>query len=342
MSSLVDRVWERAQAAGIPLAVQLDVTYRCNERCVHCYLDHEDHGELTTGEITEVLHQLAAAGTLFLTVSGGEPLVRADCFDVLAHARALGFDVKLKTNAIAVREREADRIRAAGVRQVQVSIYSHRPDVHDAITKVRGSLERSLAGIRLLRSRGLRVLIANVLMRQNWGDYAAVRSLAGELGVEFTLDPTITPKIDGDTSVLALRAGGVQLLRVFTDKSLVGDGFCGPPPAVDADTLDARPCGAGHTACYISPYGDVFPCVQFPLPTGNIRRQRFEDVWRHSSELEEVRAIRVRDLATCPSCSLVTTCTRCPGLAYMEGNMRGPSSADCEKSMLRAQAGAAI
>jgi len=337
MNALMQRVWDRALEQGVPLSVQFDLTYRCNERCVHCYLDHDDHGEMTTAEVKSVLDQLASAGTLFLIFSGGELLLRKDLFELLGYARALGFDIKLKTNAILLGEREADRIRDLGIRSVQVSIYSHRPEVHDGITKVPGSLHRSLAAIRFLRARGLHVLIANVLMRQNAGDYPHVRALAAELGVECTIDPTITPKMDGDTSILNLRISEPQLLRVYTDKSLIGDPANEPPPPTDDDMLDARPCSAGHTACYISPYGDVFPCVQFPLPTGNLRGQRFGDVWYESPQMNEVRAIRVRDLPTCSTCSFMTTCTRCPGLAYMEGNMKGPSSADCEKSTVRAR-----
>jgi radical SAM protein with 4Fe4S-binding SPASM domain len=75
--------------------------------------------------------------------------------------------------------------------------------------------------------------------------------------------------------------------------------------------------------------------VQFPLPTGNVRRERFVDIWRDSSEMNEVRSIRLKHLPTCSSCSHVSSCSRCPGLAYMEGNMRGPSSQDCEKSFAR-------
>ena len=86
---LMDRVRDRAFAAGVPLAVHFDLTYRCNERCVHCYLDHEDHGEMTRGEVMDVLDQLAAEGTLFLTLSGGELLLRRDFFDILAYARKL-------------------------------------------------------------------------------------------------------------------------------------------------------------------------------------------------------------------------------------------------------------
>ncbi len=337
MSALMQLIRDRALEEGVPLAVQFDLTYRCNERCVHCYLDHDDHGELTTAEVKSVLDQLASAGTLFLTFSGGELLLRKDLFELLGYARALGFDVKLKTNAILLGEREADRIRDLGIRSVQVSIYSHRPEVHDGITKVPGSLHRSLAAIRFLRSRGLHVLIANVLMRQNAGDYPHVRALAAELGVECTIDPTITPKMDGDTSILNLRISEPQLLRVYTDKSLLDPANEPPPPADDDEMLDSLPCSAGHTACYISPYGDVFPCVQFPLPTGNLRGQRFGDIWHQSPQMNDVRAIRIRDLPTCSTCSFMPTCTRCPGLAYMEGNMKGPSSADCEKSTVRAQ-----
>lgn len=339
MSALLDHVIERAQALKLPLSVQFDLTYRCNERCVHCYLDHDDHGELSTREVKGVLDQLAAAGTLFLIFSGGELLLRSDFFELLEYACALRFDVKLKTNALLIREAEAARIRDLGVRQVQVSIYSHRAEVHDAITKVPGSLDRSIAAIRFLKAQGLRVLIANVLMRQNAGDYPGVQALAAALGAEFTLDPTITPKMDGDTSVLDLRIPTTQLLRVFTDKSLVGEPAAVPPAGtVDPDSLDDTPCSAGHTTCYVSPYGDIYPCVQFPLPSGNLRRERFDDIWRGSQQLEEVRAIRLRDLPTCSVCSLHSSCTRCPGLAYMEGNMRGPSSADCEKSMVSSEA----
>ena len=107
------------------------------------------------------------------------------------------------------------------------------------------------------------------------------------------------------------------------------------PPQPGEDIMEGYPCSAGHTAAYITPYGDVFPCVQFPLPSGNVRRQKFIDIWRNSPELNEVRSIRAKDLPVCSTCSHVGTCTRCPGLAYMEGSMRGPSTADCEKSFQR-------
>jgi radical SAM protein with 4Fe4S-binding SPASM domain len=324
----------KAFELGIPLSVHLDITYRCNERCVHCYLDHEDRGELTTAEIRNLLGQLASAGVFFLTLSGGEILLRKDFFEILEHARKLSFCVKLKSNAIMIREPEARRIRSLGVESIQVSIYSHRPEIHDSITKIQGSFERSVSAIRFLTACGIKIIIANVLMVQNSRDYHEVRKLAIELGVDCTLDPTVTPMMDGNRSVLDLNVDRSSLRQVFQDPFLVGsaeDIRATPSKPIEAE-LDSLPCSAGHTACYVSPYGDVYPCVQFPLACGNIRFQSFGDIWRNSPQLEEVRSIRLRDLPSCSKCVHGSACTRCPGLAYMEGNMRGPSIQDCEKS----------
>jgi radical SAM protein with 4Fe4S-binding SPASM domain len=337
MSALMEELNTRALELGVPLSAHLDVTYRCNERCVHCYLDHEDQGEMTFAEIERLLDQLADAGVFFLTLSGGEVLMRMDFFDILRYARRLRFCIKIKTNGFMIREEQADLMRELGVQEIRISIYSHRPEIHDAITKLPGSLKRSVAAIRLLKSRGVTVAIANVLMRQNLSDYLGVKRLAEELGVPLITDPTITPKMDGDRSLLLLGIRDAQLTQVMHDGELIDnvDEYCAVPGAADDSALDSTACSAGHTYCYISPYGDVYPCVQFPLPCGNVRKEKFLDIWRHSKQINEVRSIRARDLPVCSTCAHVGTCTRCPGLAFMEGNLRGPSSLDCEKSFAR-------
>ncbi len=335
--SLMQQAGDRAQRLGVPLSVQLDLTYRCNERCVHCYLDHDDHGELSTAEIKQLLEEMAEAGVFILTLSGGEIFLRKDLFEILEIARALTFCIKLKTNAVLIHEAQAARLLDLGVESVQVSIYSHRPEVHDAITKVPGSLARSIRAIRFLRSQGLKVVMANVLMTENMHDYHGVRTLAEELGAEYALDPTVTPMMDGDRGVLQLNAGESALRTLFQDEAFGGkDGEFGPSPSPPSESdMESLPCSAGHTACYVSPYGEFYPCVQFPLSCGNVRQQRFIDIWRDSAQLKEVRSIRLRDLSSCSQCAHGSTCTRCPGLAFMEGNMRGPSTQDCEKSFAR-------
>jgi AdoMet-dependent heme synthase len=337
MSVLLQEMSERALRLGVPFSAQLDLTYRCNEQCIHCYLDHDDHGEMTTAEIKNLLKEMAEAGVFILTFSGGEIFLRKDFFEILECARSLTFCIKLKTNAVLIREAQAARLRDLGVESIQISIYSHRHEVHDAITKIPGSLRHSINAIRFLKSQGLKVIMANVLMTQNMQDYNGVRALAEELGAEYTLDPTITPMMDGDRGVLALNAGESALHNLFREEAFVGnaDEFCAPPLPPDENSMAALPCSAGHTACYVSPYGEFYPCVQFPLSCGNVRQQRFIDIWRDSEQLKEVRSIRLRDLSGCSQCAHGSTCTRCPGLAFMEGNMRGPSTADCEKSFAR-------
>src|SRR5204862_7785491 len=106
--SLMDAMNQRAMELGVPFAVHFDVTYRCNERCIHCYLDHDDHGEMTTSEVKTVLDQIAEAGTFLLSFSGGEIFMRRDIFDLLEYARRFLFNVKINTNAVMIRQTAAE------------------------------------------------------------------------------------------------------------------------------------------------------------------------------------------------------------------------------------------
>ncbi|MGH9709736.1 MAG: radical SAM/SPASM domain-containing protein [Candidatus Acidiferrales bacterium] len=348
---VMDRVVRRSLEKRVPIGVHFDITYRCNERCVHCYLDHEDHGEMDTGEIKRVLKELAEAGTLMLTFSGGEIFLRKDLFELLAFARELHFDISLKSNALLVTHECAARLKALGVRRIQISIYSAEAAVHDAITKVRGSFERSIQAIRFLKSQGLQVRIACPLMKQNLGGLAQLRSLAEELDVPYLIDMTITPKLDGDMSVLALRSSANDLLSVLRDPKLNAEQpKTGNSPmnaehagsavssGIESDAYEDIPCSAGHNSCYVSPYGDVYPCVQMPIPTGNLRERSFREIWHRSPQMDRVRAVRESQLPVCSTCSLRQFCERCPGLAHMEGgDLLGAYERACELAEMKAR-----
>jgi AdoMet-dependent heme synthase len=349
VTPLMDRVIRRSITGSVPLGVHFDITYRCNERCVHCYLDHEDYGELETAEIKRILSQLAAAGTLMLTFSGGEIFLRKDFFELLEFARGLHFDIALKSNALMITPARAEKLRALGVRQVQVSIYSTDPDIHDAITKIPGSLARSLLAIHSLKALGLHVKIACPLMKQNLAGLKQLRKMADELGVSYVIDMTITPKLDGDMSILALRNSAEDLMGVMEDPTLNGRAT---PESVnesaalrsttssgmEMDPYDGIPCSAGHNTCYISPYGEVYPCVQMPLPAGNLRNESFDDIWQRSPQFERVRAVRENDLPVCANCSIRKYCERCPGLAQMEGgDLLGAYERACELAEMKAR-----
>jgi radical SAM protein with 4Fe4S-binding SPASM domain len=343
MAGLSERVVERSMAQAVPLSVHVDLTMRCNELCVHCYRVIEDRQELTTAEVKALLADLARAGTLYLTFSGGEVFLRSDLFELIAEAKRLRFDLRLKSNALLITAERARRLRELGVRQVDVSIYSVEPAIHDAITKIPGSLARSLAAIGRLREAGVGVKINCPLMRSNVGGYREVRALAERLGVPCGIDPMITARNDGDTSTVPLRIGRADLRRVLSDSSLNPEP---PPTAVPAERpdLDDVLCGAGHNAAYVSAYGDVMPCVALPLACGNIRETPFVAIWSDSRRMREVRAIRVRDLHTCAGCEAAVFCTRCPGQALVEdGDLYGPSRAACEHALAGAElAGVAV
>jgi len=352
MDSLIARTVRKHR----PLSVHFDLTYRCNERCVHCYLDHENHGELTTAECLAVLEEIAKAGTLFLTFSGGEIFLRPDLFEILSAARRLHFDVSLKSTALLVTRERAARLRELGVRRVQISVYGEEPSVHDAITKVPGSLERTLAAIPLLLEQGLQVKLACPLMKENLMAYRGVMALAERLGVPYVLDLTITPMMDGSGGPLAHRVSTAELLPVLRDPTLHG---CHPQPVpqpantnetwlpslgsavtsgMDSSAYDDLPCSAGHNSCYISPYGDVFPCVQLPQAAGNLRRERFADIWYHAPKLEQLRAVRESQLPICSRCEIRAYCERCPGLAWMEGgDMLGAYERACQLAEQKAK-----
>jgi radical SAM protein with 4Fe4S-binding SPASM domain len=342
MADLVGWLFEKTAARHIPLSAHIDLTMRCNERCIHCYRVIERRPELTTAELQALLGDLARAGVLYLTFSGGEVFLRPDLMELIAQARRLHFDVRLKSNALLITPAKAAELRALGVRQVDISIYSADAAIHDWVTRVPGSLARSLEGARVLRDAGITVKLNCPLMRQNVGQYREIRALADGLGVLCGFDPMITAKNDGDTSPLPLRITRPQLREVLQDATLNPD--CGKPapPALEpggtrAD-LDDIACGAGHNACYISAYGDVMPCVALPIACGNIREAPFAEIWHRSTEMNRVRSIRIRDLRTCATCAASPFCTRCPGQALVEGgDLYGPSPANCEHALVGAQ-----
>jgi len=342
MPDLTGWLFEKTAACHVPLSVHIDLTMRCNERCLHCYRVIERRPELTTAELQALLGDLARAGTLYLTFSGGEVFLRSDLMELIAHARRLHFDVRLKSNALLITPAKAQRLRALGVRQVDISIYSADPALHDWVTKVPGSLERSLEGAGWLRDAGITVKLNCPLMRQNVGQYREIRALAERLGVLCGFDPMITAKNDGDTSPLPLRITRTQLREVLQDATLNPE--CGKPAPPARTAGEARPdlddiaCGAGHNACYISAYGDVMPCVALPIACGNIREAPFAEIWHRSAEMTRVRSLRIRDLHTCSTCAASPFCTRCPGQALVEGgDLYGPSPANCEHALVGAQ-----
>jgi radical SAM protein with 4Fe4S-binding SPASM domain len=322
--ALMQLIGAKAEQQRIPLNMHLELTYRCNEQCVHCYCVVE-HGkeaaarqrEMTTAEWTGVLDDLAALGGLYVTFSGGEVFVRADFFDIVEHARARGFVYRIYTNGIGLTEKRVQRLAELDPLTVELSIFSADPAIHDAITRVPGSFQRLLRGVRQLKDAGLRVYLKTVVMKPNVAGLADLRKLGQELAV-FThiFSCEVSPRIDGDPH----RPTAYQLSEEELYEYLAHDTWRKQLAALPAGSPEdvahqRQSCGPAINGGCIDPYGNLFPCIAFRVPLGNVRERSFRDVWyAPPPAIRDLMAIQTyADLPECRSCELNGFCNRCHG-----------------------------
>lgn len=324
---------ERATQKKIPLVVHFDLTYRCPLRCVHCYLiDGKRHLECTTDEIKHILGQLADTGSLYLTLSGGEIFLRDDLLEIVAYARKLHFSVRLLTSGVLINREKVKEIAGWHPEMVAFSVYDLNASIHDAITRKRGSLAKTLIAIYAFKKEGVPLKISSVLMNRNINGYRKVYDFAKELGAQFQADYRITPKTDGSKEPLEFHINDQEIKEVLGDPIFSRE--CEPKPAEEySGVFNTIPCGAGHMSCYISPYGVVTPCVQVPIECGSLRKETFSEIWENSPALKAFRVIRFADMPKCVNCKLFAYCRPCPGLNLVEtGSITTPPQRICREA----------
>jgi len=320
------------------LSVHWEVTYRCNEKCSHCYLDvlppgAKVPGELSTEEAKRVIDELAELGALTISFSGGEVFLRKDIFEIAGYARKRGFAVRFFTNGILIKDTIADKIAAVKPVVVELSVYGSDAATHDSITTIPGSFDLTLRAVKLLLERKIRCIIKTPLMKENIYQIPGLRALAKELGVTFQYDLTIAPKHTGDLSPLKHRPSDDQLLG-FLRERISAETFT-PFPYND----EGRFCSIGLNSFDIGPYGDVYTCVGARIPAGNVRQSSMVDIWEKSPVWSEVSNLTIGNLPVCSTCELRQFCVRCHGTAAFEdGDMLGCSSVAYREARLRRKA----
>jgi radical SAM protein with 4Fe4S-binding SPASM domain len=319
----------RTARAAVPLEVSLELTHRCTFRCVHCYVpDFAAPDLLSTERVLSLLEELADAGTLFLTLTGGEVFLRRD-WDVIARrSRALGFCLTFLTNGSLVDDAAAEVLADLPAR-VEVSVYALDPGVMDAITARPGSCRQARRAVELLRERGVHVVVKTPVMTLNLSGVPAVAAWAREVGAEFAAVPAIVSGKDGDPGPLAVRVPEADLREFYS-----GPHFdCGEVRGADEPESEDVLCAAGSRYCNITPSGDVLACNILPGSAGNVRDRGFREIWEQSPWLAKVRSIRRRDLHACRDCAEQPWCGRCPAQALVEdGDLLGPSRVACERA----------
>jgi radical SAM protein with 4Fe4S-binding SPASM domain len=311
----------------IPLEVALELTHHCNFRCQHCYIpDFSAPDLLSTERIFTLLDELAEMGTLYLTLTGGEMLLRRDWFEIASRARSLGFSLRLFTNGSTVDEEKADLIKTLYA-TVEVSLYSMDPEIFERITQKKGSFEKTIRGIELLREREIEVLLKIPMMVYNTTGFEKVFEYAERIGATARADARIVAKKNGDLVTLKLRAEPDALMPLYRS----GYTPCSIPEEGRSDPRAGGPlCAAGNRYANIASSGEVRACNILPGEAGNLREQTFREIWEGSPWLEKVRSIRRHDLDPCNTCSKFSYCGRCHAMALVErGNILGLSPSAC-------------
>jgi MoaA/NifB/PqqE/SkfB family radical SAM enzyme len=311
---------ERAQ----PLSVHLELTYACNWRCLFCYNPrHFDKSRMSLAEWVEVLDDLRALGTLWVTLTGGEALAHPEFLQIARAARERRLAVKVFTNGSLIDEAMADALAALPPAAVEISLHGSTAEVHERTTAKAGSFEAALAGFARLKQRGVPLLLKVPLTRWNEHELDELVALSERLGAPLRIDPKITPRDDGDRAPLqhaASKQGNERLMRMLVARGQLPHARREP---------DGANCGIGRLTLAVDPEGNVYPCIQWRARSmGNVRKVRLKHMWAGSqARLEAAEASRAANAALVAAGGALASFPYCPALAMQStGDPLQPSS----------------
>jgi len=333
-----------------PFLVVWNFTTKCNLRCKHCYAAGR-RGELSLEQKLDVVDQLADAGVVALAISGGEPLMEDDLWEVASHAAERGLVVNVATNGTLIDEDAALKLKEAGTTYVEISLDSYIPEVHDTFRGVKGAYERTIEGIRHCVEAGLMVGIATTATKLNIEHIPHIIELARNMKVDsvvvFNLVPTgrASQNLELDLDPQErwrllnylydeLEKGELEVFSTSPAYAVValqrvakGEGheispthFAGMKVSTEsfehanilAEFIGG--CGAGRIYCGIEANGDITPCVFLPIVVGNVR-EGFQKVWLESDVLNSLRD-RDGEHYECRGCEYRYVCGGCRARAY--------------------------
>ncbi len=323
-------------APGAPRIISWNITLRCPLKCSHCYVDagaEEADGVLGTKEAFAVIDQIRATGKPVVVLSGGEPLLREDIYDIARYGTEQGLRMVMGTSGYLIGHDTAIKLKDAGIRAVAISLDSKDPKVHDSFRGLEGVWEKAVQAIGHCRDAGIAVQINMSVMRSAISDVEDVIGLGTSLGVRdyqlFFPVPTgraryIEPRSPEEYEELIR-----QILLRYRDADLNIRPTCAPQFRRIADELGiknpawGRGCLAGITYCRIFANGDVTPCPYLPVSAGNVRTTPFREIWNNSVLFA---ALRDPDRLTgkCGQCRFRTICGGCRARAYRRDDAASP------------------
>ena len=310
--SLVEEFKEGLDA---PICLTWELTYACNLSCVHCLSSsgRRDPRELTTEECFAVIDELQRLKVFYVNIGGGEPMLRADFFEILEYAAAHDVGVKFSTNGTFIDRAAAERLASMDYLDIQISIDGADADVNDLV-RGEGSFAAARQAMDHLRDAGFGAFkISIVATRQNVGQLDEFKAIADEYGAQLRVT-RLRPSGRGVDS-------WDELHPTQDDQRTLYHWLLGRPDVLTGDSFfhlsalgDALPglnlCGAGRVVCLIDPVGDVYACpfvIHDQFLAGNIRDQGgFTKVWRESDLFTSLR--EPESEGACVSCGSYDAC----------------------------------
>jgi putative heme d1 biosynthesis radical SAM protein NirJ2 len=299
-----------------------NVTRACNLRCRHCYRDAgpRDPDELTTGEAIGLIDEIARAGFAILILSGGEPLLRDDLCELIAHAARRGMKPVLGTNGTLLDTAAAARLKAAGLARAGISLDSVDPEVHDGFRRMPGAWDLAVGATRACSDAGLDFQIHTTVAAHNLAGLSEITDFAARLGALahhiFFLVPTGRGKEIAGFSISPTEQEHTlrQLLEKQRSTALEIKPVCAPQflriaREMKLDTRFKRGCLAGISYCCVLPGGDVHPCPYLPLRIGNVRETALSTLWRGNPVFDLMRGMEYS--GACGRCGARESCGGC-------------------------------
>ena len=319
MATALDELRERNFSSAVPMSALFELTFVCNHACSFCYNCPTGQKEMNTQEVIDALRKLADLNILYLTLSGGEPLVRKDFFEIAAAARQLGFALRIYTNGYLIDEPMAKRLKdVANPLEMEISLHGGTAATHEKLTCVPGSFRKVVDAVRFLRAQGIKVNLKCPVTRNNQEEVLEMNRLAADLGASIIFDTVITPRDDGDREPVDLMSTDDFLERYWKDdayRSARREDV--PRPRLDRG-VEAI-CGTGRSSLAIDPYGNIYPCVQLRRKAGNIRElASLRDMWKSSPVLIEVRRAAVEVNEKLKAVTNGDQCGFCMGVAELQ------------------------
>lgn len=311
-----DKIDSKLYGSKILFSTLFELTYRCNEKCIHCYAENDDsRRELTTEQAMAVIDNLFDANVAEITFSGGEAFIREDAIDIIEYAYEKGFLINIFSNGINLNDSTILRLAKCHIKSYQTSIYGSNALLHDSITGVPGSFEKTISVLKTMTNLGITTCMKTTIMQKNVNDYSNIKLLADSIGCGLQVGLSIIPTLSKNKEKVSLRICDKDLLKI-KKAEIMRYNFEDVKEALDDGALGL--CNAGHTNFTINPYGEIILCTGLDEVIGNAVSDNILDLWLNSEILNKWRMVSKNSLECRKTCDDREYCTFCPAQAYLE------------------------